>query len=227
MFSDNITRFCRGYDGSPAGRSLPLHFVKMIPVKVTESVSVMTLPGFAERSVESSVRFADSRRHKSVVSFEPTLAPVKFADTLIVFGPDSTRKRYVSRTFYEPRVKPRKFAETDFVFPKEKTERFASFLDYHIDECRKWFKTCMELKARTFTTVTTVPSAYSRTSDVTRRDVSGGDADDVGSAGPGASQVFIPPQKVGGQRLEEKNFRVKVKKNEVDVNMNRPISNWF
>jgi hypothetical protein len=58
----------------------------MIPVGVTESIAVVTLPRFADRSVESVVRFADSRRHKSTVTFEPCLAPVKFADTCIVYG---------------------------------------------------------------------------------------------------------------------------------------------
>ena len=189
--------------------------------------------------MESAVHFKDMRRHKSSVSFHPVLAPVRFADTLIVYGKNSTRKRYVSRTFYEPRVKPRRFAETDFVFPKGKTERFASFLDYHIDECRKWFKTCVELKARTFTAVHTFPdssssrsaSSTSVTSPGSRRDVARVDGDDVGGFGfdgPGASQVFIPPYKVRGKDgAGEREFRVALSKDKVDINMNGPISNGF
>ena len=210
----------------------------MIPVAVSESVAVVTVPRYAERSVESAVHFKDMRRHKSSVSFEPTLAPVRFADTMVVYGKDSTKKRYISRTFYEPRVKPRRFAETDFLFPKDTTQRFASFLDYHIDECRRWFKTCLELKARTFTTVHTVPGSSSSSSSVSsrrvaspgsRRDVTvdGAIDDDVGYDGPGASQVFIPPYKVGEKELGERRFRVPLRKAKVDINMNGPLTNGF
>ncbi|KAL8566423.1 hypothetical protein ACOMHN_012001 [Nucella lapillus] len=204
----------------------------MIPVSVTESVAVVKVPRYAERSVESAVFFRDMRRHKSTVNFEPALAPVRFADTLIIYGRDTTRKHYVSRTFYEPQVKPRKFAETDFVFPKDSTQRFASFLDYHIDECRKWFKTCMELKAKTFTTVhvprTSTSSSTSSSTSVTspgfQRDVT---ARDVGFDGPGASEVFIPPQKIGEAGFAERKFRIGLKKDKVDHNMNGPLINGF
>ena len=202
----------------------------MIPVEVTESVAVVTVPRYAERSVESCVAYKDMRRHKSTVSFQPALAPVRFADTMIVYNKNSTRKRYVSRTFYEPRVKPRRFGETDFVFPKDKTQRFASFLDYHIDECRKWFKTCMELRAKTFTTVHAVPSGSSTsvTSSGSRRDVTVNGPEDVGYDGPGASQVFIPPQKEGAEGgLAERQFRVGLHKDKVDINMNGPVFNGF
>lgn len=203
----------------------------MIPVAVTESVAVVTVPRYVEQSVESAVDIRDMRRHKSTVNFEPALAPVRFADTLIIYGKDTTRKRYISRTFYEPRVKPRKFGETDFVFPKDSTQRFAALLDYHIDECRKWFKTCMELKAKTFTNVYVPRSSTSSSTSVTspgfRRDVTRTGPDDVGFDGPGASQVFIPPQKIGEAEFAERKFRVGLKKGKVDCNMNGPLINGF
>ena len=202
----------------------------MIPVGVSESVAVIPVPSYIERSVESSVHFKDMRRHKSSVTFEPTLAPIRFADTMVVYGKNSTKKRFISRTFYEPRVKPRKFAETDFLLPKDTTQRFASFLDYHIDECRRWFKTCVELKARTFTTVHTIPDSSSAASSrrTCRQDVTvNGTANGPGYDGPGASQVFIPPYKVGGKELGEMRFRVPLSKENVDINMNGPLTNGF
>ncbi|XP_076452820.1 uncharacterized protein LOC143288331 [Babylonia areolata] len=200
----------------------------MIPVAVSESVAVVTVPRYADRSVESSVHFRDMRRHKSTVTFEPGLTPVRFADTMIVYGRNSTKKRYVSRTFYEPRVKPRRFGETDFVFTKDTSQRFSSFLDYHIDECRKWFKTCLEFKAKTFT-VHAMPSSFSSSSSssltspaLLRRH----GLDDVGFDGPGASQVFIPPYQ-GAREVEfaERRFRVGLGKGKVDHNMNGPVAN--
>ncbi|KAK7106508.1 hypothetical protein V1264_017758 [Littorina saxatilis] len=212
-------------------RYQPVHSSSMIPMEVSETVAIVKLPNYAEHSFESAVHYSDMRRHKSTVNFEPVLAPVRFADTMYLWGKDTTKKRYVSRTFYEPRVKPKRFGETDFIFPKGKTERFASFVDFHIDECRKWFKTCVELKARTFTTVHSFPesstvTSSSVTSPGLRRDVTvnGGDGGGLHD-GPGASQVFIPPHKVGSKGLGEKHFRVALDKEKVDVNMNGPISN--
>nr|KAG5713154.1 hypothetical protein BaRGS_007681 [Batillaria attramentaria] len=201
----------------------------MIPVEVSESVAIVKVPRYAEHSVESRLEYSDMRRHKHEVKFEPTLAPVRFADTMIVYGKNNTRKRYVSRTFYEPRVKPKRFADTDFVFPKDKQQRFASFVDYHIDECRKWFKTCLELKAKTFTTVHSVPGHETTTRSVTSSgDVNGVRRDVTLAEGPGASQVFIPPRKQGDGTLAERQFRVALDgKDKMDVNMNGPLLNGF
>lgn len=202
----------------------------MIPVHVTESVTVVKVPSIAQRTVESCLRFSDMRRHKEMVRFEPRLAAVRHADTLIVYGHNSTRKRYVSRTFYEPRVRASSWAETDFVRPKTTQRRFQSFLDYHIDDCRKWFKTCVELKARTFSTIyaghgdaSIAGTTTTTTSTMAPSGGYGGVHD-----GPGASQVYIPVRPEGNVGFDEREFVVSLTaKDKVDINMNEPLHNGF
>ena len=127
------------------------------------------------------------QRFHEQVNFEPKLDPVHFKDTIICYK-DSTRKRYVSNTYYEPRVKPRTFADTLVIYPKRPEKLHVSCLDYHIDECRRWFKTCMEFTAKTYTAKRIINNSVSSNSEGEMEELD----DDQGSDGPGASQIFMP-----------------------------------
>lgn len=162
------------------------------------------------------------RRHKEEINFRPVLHPVRYSDTAYVYI-NNTRKRFVSRTFYEPRVRPRSFSETTYNNPKSVDQLFVSYLDSHVDENRKWFKTCIEIKAKKFTSAQILRSQnnnYINTSATsTTLSLSGmpsspiSDAEDSENGAdfninstqdgrsfreiydPGASQVYIPKQR--------------------------------
>ena len=182
----------------------------MVPEQITESVAVVQLPNYQEKYVGSVLDFISMRRFNEGVTFEPVMAPIRYADTFICYK-DSTRKRYVSTTFYQPQMKPRSFKDTTVVFPKRPEKTFVSFLNYHIDECRRWFKTCLEFKAKTYTT--------------SRTDV-GSDADKLRTNGladdgdAGVSQVFLP------RFNTDDRFSAGVNKHpRCDINMNGPLIN--
>ena len=139
----------------------------MAPVKVWESVITVPLPRFEERRVESSVLFDGKRRYRSMVCFQPTLKATHFSSTLVVYGRNSTRKRHISTVFYQPRLRPRQFSETEFIMAKDVSRRFSTSLDYHIDECWKWFKTCMNFKAKTITIISPTTATTNGASTVT------------------------------------------------------------
>ncbi|XP_041349954.1 refilin-A-like [Gigantopelta aegis] len=208
----NSTCSRRQYDSVEGSRDINIRVnSKMIPEQITESVAVAQLPNYQEKYVASVVDFISMRRFSEGVSFEPVMAPVLYADTFICYK-DSTRKRYVSTTFYEPRVKPRKFSDTAIVFPKRPEKTFVSFLNYHIDECRRWFKTCLEFKARTYTT--------SRTDvgdDVADKSQTNGLTDDDEA---GVSQVFLPRFNTDDRFIAGLH-----KHPNCDINMNGPLMN--
>ncbi|KAK3083025.1 hypothetical protein FSP39_011910 [Pinctada imbricata] len=142
----------------------------MIPEHVTETVTSTKLPNFEEKFDISTVEFVAMKRFHDQVNFEPVLRPVKFKDTIVCYK-NSTKKRFVSRTYYEPKIKPKVFLETLVIFPKRPERTFVALLDYHIDECRKWFKTTMEFKARTYTTSKIMKdSAYESDLDLSSND---------------------------------------------------------
>jgi len=171
----------------------------LVPDQVTETVGVTPVPRYEERCNVSYVDFMAVKRFAEQVNLAHSLTPVNFSDTVVCYK-DSTRKRFKSQTFYEPKVKPRKFKDTLVVFPKHPRKSFVTCVDYHIDECRKWFKTTMEFKARTYTT-----SKIVMRSDDTETEVNDSTeaVKDVHSLpeGPGASQVFLPRwNKEGGNK---------------------------
>lgn len=161
----------------------------MIVDHISETVTVVRLPNFEERYDVSALQYSNMKRYNDKVKFEPCLHPVNFKDTIICYK-DSTRKRFVSKTYYEPRVKPKKFAETLMIFPKVPEKTFSTCLDYHIDECRKWFKTSMEFKARSFTTKRILKEDSQTVSKLS--DINDNDVINFVDNGPGASQIFMP-----------------------------------
>lgn len=161
----------------------------MIVDHISETVTVVRLPNFEERFDVSALQYIDMKRYNDKVKFEPCMHPVHHKDTIICYK-DSTRKRFVSKTYYEPRVKPKKFAETLMIFPKVPEKTFSTCLDYHIDECRKWFKTSMEFKARSFTTKRILKEDSQTVSKLS--DINDNDVIKFVDNGPGASQIFMP-----------------------------------
>ena len=162
---------------------------RILPDLVSESVSVFPLPSYEERHNVSYIDLLTMKRFNNEVNISPCLTPVNYKDTVICYK-DSTRKRFKSQTHYEPRPKPRKFSDTVIVYPKRPVKSFVTMIDYHIDECRKWFKTTMEFKARTYTTSKVVQEDID---NVEENDVSDIDNDSNNNVpGPGASQIFLP-----------------------------------
>lgn len=162
----------------------------IVPDQVSETVSLCPLPNYEERRSASYVDFVTMKRYNEGVRMVPCLTPVAYRDTIVCL-PESQRKRYKSQTLYQPKVKPRRFSDTLIIFPKRPEKSYVTCLDYHIDECRRWFKTTLEFKARTYTT-----SKIINEKDV---DTSDDDASEDESKedlyitdGPGASQIFIP-----------------------------------
>jgi hypothetical protein len=192
--------------------------------KVYETVAIVPRPTYQQLSVYSQLEFSDHRRHKEQVNFRSVLHPVRYSDTAFVYI-NNTRKRFVSRTFYELRVRPQSFSETTYNNPKSGELHYVTHLDYHADENKKWFKTCVEIKAKTFTSAQLLRSqnnnyiSTSSTDLLSSSDLSSSyfpngslsDNDDslnsdsqngIPGAGrfqekydPGASQVFIPQRK--------------------------------
>ena len=168
---------------------------RILPDKVSESVSVFPLPNYEERYNVSYIDLLTMKRFNNGVKMAPFLTPVKHRETIICYK-DSTRKRFKSHTDYVPRPKPKSFLDTMIVYPKEPVKTFVTMLEYHIDECRKWFKTTVEFKARTYTTTKIVGNEPNQTEDLTdnEADENSVTANDSNNnpTGPGASQVFLP-----------------------------------
>lgn len=163
----------------------------LVPDQVTETVSVSPLSNYEERSTKSYVDFVAMKRYNEEVNLAPCLTPVAYRDTVICYK-NSTKKRYKCQTLYEPKVKPRNFSDTLIIFPKHPQKSFVTCLDYHIDECRRWFKTTMEFKAKTYTTKKIICGSDGEDSGMS--DSSESELDDKLSCGdgPGASQIFLP-----------------------------------
>lgn len=164
----------------------------IVPDQVTESVSLCPLTNYEERRSASYVDFVTMKRYNEEVRMAPCLTPVAYRDTVVCF-PDSHKKRFKSQTLYEPKVKPRKFRDTMFIFPKRPQKSYVTCLDYHIDECRRWFKTTLEFKARTYTT-SKIPNEKegADTSDSETSEDEDRKENIYVKDGPGASQVFLP-----------------------------------
>ncbi|CAG5130095.1 unnamed protein product [Candidula unifasciata] len=188
--------------------------------KAAETVAIVTRPSYQEKSVYSNLEYSDHRRHKEQVNFRPVLHPIRYSDTAFVYL-NNTRKRFLSRTFYEPRVRPQSFSDTTFNRPKTVEHHYVSYLDHHVDKNRKWFKTCIEIKAKNFTSAQILRSQnnnYINTSANTTlstsisgplspggllaengADLHAGSVQNGGSFkekyDPGASQVFIPQRR--------------------------------
>lgn len=163
----------------------------IVPDQVSETVSVCPLTNYEEKRSISYVDFVTMKRYNEEVKMAPCLTPVAYRDTVICFT-DSNKKRFKSQTLYEPKVKPRKFSDTLIIFPKRPQRSFVTCLDYHIDECRRWFKTTVEFKARTYTTTKIINE--SDVEDISESDSSDDDIEKKMfiSDGPGASQIFLP-----------------------------------
>lgn len=148
---------------------------------VEETLAVVKLPNFEEKYDVSAVTYEDMKRYHGEVHMKPVLQPVHHKDTIIVFS-NCTKKRFVSHTYYEPKVKPRHFSETVVIYPKRPCKVFASCINYHIDECRKWYRTSMEFTAKTFTTKRIQKRKESKTENKCISDPDG----------PGASTILLP-----------------------------------
>ena len=164
----------------------------ILPDRIAETVTVIPIPRYEERSTVSFVDFVAMKRFGEQVRLKPCLTPVAFSDTIVCFEKNSSQKRFKSETVYVPKVKPNTFSDTLVIFPKRPQKSFVTYLDYHIDECRKWFKTTMEFNARTYTTQKIIGTDLD--SEGEHSDSS--DDDDVKvnklNDGPGASQIFLP-----------------------------------
>lgn len=76
------------------------------------------------------------------------------------------------------------------IYPKTPVKSFVTILDYHIDECRKWFKTTMEFKARTYTTCKIRGIERNGIEQEERNNAVNDSNNNV--PGPGASQILLP-----------------------------------
>ena len=169
------------------------------PDNVTETVSVTNVPNYEERRSVSYINFVSMRRFNEQVNLEPILTPVGYRDTVYCYI-NSSKRRFKSTTLYQPKVRPRKFSDTLIVFPKRPLKSYVTCLDYHIDECRRWFKTEMEFKAKTYTTSKIIKNSDGESVD--RRNGTDSEYDELGSPdGYGVSQVFIPRWNKDGQEI--------------------------
>ena len=125
--------------------------MRLLPDNVEETVSLAKLPNYQEKFDISAVSFDTMKMFNNTINCEPILTPVHFKDTMIFFH-NCTKKRFVTHKYYEPRLKPRTYSETLVIYPKRPTKVYVACIDYHIDACRKWFKTSLEFTAKTFTT---------------------------------------------------------------------------
>lgn len=174
------------------------------PDQVRETVALSTVPNYEERSAISYVSFIAMKRFHEQVNLEPCLTPVAYRDTVYCYV-NSSKRRFKSQTLYEPKVRPRKFSDTLIVFPKTPRKSFVTCLDYHIDECRRWFKTTVEFKAKTYTTSKIIQDSDGESVHSRSETDSEDDTQEVfpdTSDGPGVSQVFIPRWNKDG--LEDK-----------------------
>ncbi|XP_033747438.1 refilin-B-like isoform X3 [Pecten maximus] len=160
--------------------------MKLTPDHVEETLAVVKLPNFEDKYDVSTVTYDNMKRFHGEVHMEPTLTPVHHKDTIILFS-NCTKKRFVSHTYYEPKVKPRHFSETLVIYPKRPCKVFASCMDYHIDECRKWYRTSMEFTARTFTTKRIQKRKMDKQTSSKTDSKCFSDPD-----GPGASTILLP-----------------------------------
>lgn len=165
--------------------------MRLIPDSVSESVTVVPLPNYVEKYDISALDFMAVKRYQEKVNCDPYLKPVKFSDTIYCFQNRNTNKRFVSKTYFEPRVKPRKFSETIVVFPKHPEKTYVACLDFHIDECRKWFRTSMEFTAKTITT-RKIKSEYNVPEKQTNGDINHNIDFNAFGNEPGASQILLP-----------------------------------
>ncbi|KAL4223058.1 hypothetical protein ACF0H5_016534 [Mactra antiquata] len=160
----------------------------LVPSHVTETVSVSSVPNYEERYGKTCVDFITMKRFNEQVNLKPCLTPVTYRDTVICFQ-DSNKRRFKSQTLYEPKIKPKKFSDTLIVFPKRPQKSYVTCLDYHIDECRRWFKTTMEFQAKVYTTRKIIKD------DPDKARLEDSDCDNKAlneSDGHGASQIFLP-----------------------------------
>lgn len=194
------------------------------------------------------------RRHKEQVNFRPVLHPIRYSDTAFVYL-NNTRKRFLSRTFYEPRVRPHSFSDTTFNNPKTVEHHYVSYFDCHVDENRKWFKTCIEIKAKNFTSAQILRSqnnnyintsanttlSTSMSGPLSPRELLAENGDDLhrGSAqaggsvkeryDPGASQVFIPKRRdhpFGDKSLVNGELILNFPNSKVDLNYNGTMDDF-
>lgn len=167
----------------------------MIPESVSETVTHVPVPNYREDSDISVLFFTAMKRFHEEVDFKPILRAVRHKDTIVCYK-DCTKKRYVSRAFYEPKIKPKIFSESMVIYPKRPERTFVTLLDYHIEECRKWFKTTLEFKARTYTSSKIMKdSGYGSDLEEGEDGEDGGEdtqTDTLKDSGPAATSVFIP-----------------------------------
>ncbi|KAL8576886.1 hypothetical protein ACOMHN_064538 [Nucella lapillus] len=209
-------RHDKGKQGSGFKRG---SFPKMIITDVSESVTAVKLAKYEERGVESSLHIRDTRRFRNVVIVGVVLTAVDFADTVIIYGKTSARKRHVSTTIFQPKRRHVRFVDTLFVFPQTTTRYFVSSLTYHIDRCRKWFKTRVgmsgknlpnELNIQDFPTSAMLMTASSASC------VTSEGADDVRDDVLWVSEVLIPVRNVECGKLSEVLFRLPLPKRKLD-----------
>ena len=172
----------------------------MKPDIVSETVTVVSLPNYVEKYDISVLDFMAVKRYQDKVKCEPYLKPVHFTDTIYCFPKKDTKRRYVSQTYFEPRVKPKRFSESVVIYPKRPEKIFVACIDYHIDECRKWFRTSMEFTAKTITT-RKIKSNYISEKQI-NGDINHNTDFNSTSDGPGASQILLPRFGLGNEENE-------------------------
>lgn len=197
------------------------------PSHVTETVSVTPLDPYVERSSIACLDFVSTKRFKQGVNLKPCLMPVAFRETLTCYN-DPRQKRFKSQTLYEARIVPRLFSDALTVYPKKPSKTFVACLEYHMDECKRWFKTTVDIKAFKYTTCKIISSDELSSSGVITGDEyssSGEDCsiDDEYKAlivrdGPGASQVFIPRWNKEGLYEQNNNLATVYKTRDIILN---------
>ena len=177
--------------------------------RVWTGVCVMPVPNYQQKHVGTCMDIVTMKRYKEEVHFRCVLSPVLFQDSVICYK-DCTKQRYRSLAHYEPKSKPKIFHESIVIYPKRTEMTFVSTIDYHIDECRKWFQTTMEFKAKTYTTtkIQNMNSNFSKMNNSPNNNLSNNEWEicdfpfspdanfgerKVGvSNGPGASLIYLP-----------------------------------
>lgn len=119
--------------------------------RVWTDVCVVPVPNYQQKHVGTCLDFSTMKRYKEEIHFRCVLRPVIFQDSVICYK-NCSKTRYRSLARFEARPKPKIFHESIVIYPKMSEMTFVSTVEYHIDKCRKWFKTTMEFKAKTYTT---------------------------------------------------------------------------
>lgn len=123
----------------------------MIPNRIRTSVCVSPAPSSLLKRDEVCMDLTTAKRYKEGLEFGAKFVPVLYRGSMICYN-GCGRRRYLSSVRCEPRVTPTSYHESIVVYPESRSTTFISSVDYRIDACRRWFKTTVEFKAKTYTT---------------------------------------------------------------------------